>query len=159
MKRWWAERSDRERTLLVMVSVIVIALAFWQGVVAPTMRFRAGAEAEWRAATDQSVEARQLARRIRELTIRTGTREPAPDARIAVTVAARQSDISISRLLPVAEGGVEVWVDAADAARLFDWLATMHDRYGVTIVKASIARRDGDSQIRAQVMLAGGEAP
>lgn len=153
LKRWWLALTERERRLIAAGAAVTVFLVGWQGLVAPISEYRASAEAEWRTALSQADEARRLARRIRSLTAVTNERDSAIDVRTAAAAAARDNNVSIARLQPMADGGLEVWIEDAEASDVIRWISLLRERHAIGVARASIARRDSDAGIRAQVVL------
>lgn len=153
MMQWWFERQPRERLLLGTVGALVVVLALIQFALLPLLSYRA-------AARDQHATALALLQEIeagaRTIQAQRAIQAKRPDGSMRTLVAAAASDIglSITRLQPVENTGLDVWLDNVGAQLMYAWIARLQDQ-GVPVVRAVIQRTD-DATVSAQITFAVG---
>ena len=65
---------------------------------------------------------------------------------------ARERGLSISRVQPLEDGRLGVWLEQADADAMMGWLNTLSREHGVSAVRVSVDR-ESDARVRAQLTL------
>lgn len=152
----WAERSAREQILLACACALIIAILAWYAVLAPAMSWKASAEQDFvRAVEDFEVMADGTAR-YRALAAG-AARSEASNAPLRTVIGrtANARGIPISRVQPLDDGRMGVWLDAVDSDALIAWLSALAAEEGVRVDRVSLDR-EGDGVVRAQLLLAGG---
>ncbi|GHF17339.1 hypothetical protein GCM10017044_09640 [Kordiimonas sediminis] len=71
--------------------------------------------------------------------------------RTIMTESSSAAGVSINRLQPGSDGGLTVWLNAVEAPKLFSWLTVLEDEYGVSAVKASVQKTQGDTTTTGSV--------
>ena len=157
IKQWWTDRSIREQVLLASLSLIAVLLIAFQFVVRPLVEYRAAAAAANQEAMAYLKDVESSAATIIGLQdlIRIDVDADIQTMRTAVSTAARDAGIAITRLQPITSGGLDVWLDNAESTSLFNWTVSLHEKYGIGVTRASIQRND-DATVRAQISLSGG---
>jgi type II secretory pathway component PulM len=161
MKTWWNARTLREQAFLGCAVAVIIALVAFQVIYRPLSAFHAGARQSQLDAMGYLTEVEVAAQTIRNARATASTRLPLGEGglRAAGTSAAADAGLTISRLQPLEQGGVEFWVDSTPAPQLFRWVASLHQKHGVTVIKADIRQVEGSENVRAQIALAGEPTP
>lgn len=146
---WWQALAPRERAMLGMMSVAIVAFALWLGAVRPLQHARdaamqrhdraAAGLQEVIAATDaiQALQARQPA-------------PPAGDA-FARTIldAAAAAHVPVARQRGNDTGGLEIGIDAVAAPALFGWLEALRHRHGIAPALLDVTERNGELRVQA----------
>lgn len=152
----WAERSAREQILLASAAALIIAILAWYAVLAPALAWRAEAERDFMRAA-QSYES-MVAGTARYRALAAGSeqaqRSGAP-LRTVIGRTANERGVAISRVQPLDDGRLGVWLDTVQADALMAWLAALSAEEGVRVDRVSLDR-EGDGVVRVQLLLAGG---
>lgn len=155
----WAERSAREQLMLAGLSGFLAALVIWFAVLAPALSWRAEARRVHASAVEDYETLLDGVARYRQLAVQARTGAAGGPLRTLVGSTATARQLPISRVQPLEDGGLGVWLDTAPADRLMAWLADLAREEGVVVERASFDR-EGDNIVRAQLTLrrAGGGA-
>lgn len=144
MTSWWQERTPREQLVLKGLAVLAVLLMAFQLVYAPIRSFRAGSIAAYRDAATLLAEMQEgAARAATAATI--GEAVPADErsVRIVATEIAREMGLTIARLSPAENEGLNVWLDSIEGPLLFGWLLRLRDEHGVHVRRAAIHKSEG----------------
>lgn len=155
IRDWWGGLNARERALIALAATLVTVLALNQFALAPLRDARARALGSYRTAVATLAE------------VRAGVAQAGPgEARVepisegalrgAVTASAAARGLSVSRMTPLSDGGLDVRVDSADPAELYQWLYELVSERGVDIRRASVRRADRTSAVQANILFAAG---
>jgi type II secretory pathway component PulM len=145
----WAERTAREQLLLAGLAAFLAVLVLWFAVLGPALAWRAEAQRVHAAAVEDYETLLDGVARYRALAAEARTGSGGP-IRTLVGATATDRQLPISRVQPLEDGGLGVWLDAAPADRLMAWLADLSREEGVIVERASFDR-EGDNIVRAQV--------
>lgn len=153
---WWRSRAPRERILLAVMVLAIVAFLAWFAVLRPLGRWQQEAAAD-RLAAVAALEGVRTARA--ELaTFRSALPEPEPmDASVEelLTRTAAASGVALARK-QVRDGLVVVGIDAVEAPALLAWLDALA-RQGVAPVAMETGERDGS--LHAELAFAGAALP
>jgi len=154
LKTAWAGRTAREQILLAGLAVLVAGMLVWFGLLAPTLAWRAEAERAYvAAAEDYETLLAQLAQ-YQALSSGQDTRIDDREAlRTLADRTAREQALAISRVQPLEDGRLGVWLDSVEADALMVWLSLLAREHGVRADRVSLDR-DGERVVRAQLTLA-----
>jgi len=161
MRRFLDSRSPRERVMIALAALLVVALGLSAGVYRPLAEYRARERQAWSAALDRLAQVEAQAVEILALRSSPDDSEAAGrdlSLRSIAGRSAKEAGLTVSRLSPSDSGRLEIWFETAKARRLFGWMARIEERYGVTIAKATVSANDEAATVRAQLTLARGEA-
>jgi type II secretory pathway component PulM len=156
MTAWWLERSGREQAALVGLGLLVVAFAMFQFAVKPLIAYRMSAKADYENAVELLTQVESDARDIQTLQAGAALRSDVP-ARTVVSVVASEQALAITRVQPLENGELDVWLDDVASVALFKWVTTLYERHGIAVVRAAVQKDDGGT-IRAQITFAGGPA-
>lgn len=148
----WAERSAREQLMLAGLAGIVSVLVIWFAVLAPALSWRAEAQRVHAAAVEDYETLLGGVARYRALAAEAGAGRGAAPLRTLVGSTATARQLPISRVQPLEDGGLGVWLESAPADRLMAWLADLSREEGVRVERASFDR-EGDNIVRVQLTL------
>jgi len=157
MKQLWTDRNARERRLLAVAGGLLALLLLWQFVLKPVADYRANARLAYERAQARLVTMQRSAGEAMALMAerRGGQAKAAEDVRGAAMASARAKGVTVTRLQPMEDGGVTLWIDGADTRILYDWVVMLERDHGITVIKASLSANDGAATVRAQLQLAG----
>lgn len=131
MMGWWSGRTRREQVLLAVMAVTLGACVLWFGVHRPAEAARAAAEERYDRVAQERVVAVRAVARIRALArAERGPARRLPPAE-AMAASAAAAGVTLSRVEPEREGGVQVAVGGVSPAKLFPWIAALQQDYGV----------------------------
>lgn len=148
----WAGLSLREQALLAGLAAILIGVLGWYGVVQPAQSWRAEAERDFAAALQSYETTLVQLEQYQALAARAERPEAREPLRTLADRVAREHSLAISRIQPLDDGGLGVWLDASDADAVMAWLAALSREHGVMAVRASLDRESA-STVRVQVVL------
>ena len=150
MMDWWRDLSRREQTLLMTAGALFLVLFVSLAVVRPI--------AQWRGDAAQRAERSRDGYELVASAAAVGAGEASPAARAstplrqAITASASAARIDLVRIGAEANGQIEVQPQPVDGEQLFQWLAALESRYGVTVAFADMSRDDG-GVVNAQVLV------
>jgi type II secretory pathway component PulM len=151
----WAERTAREQVLLACAAGLIAAILAWYALLSPAMSWRAEAERDFiRAAEDFEVMVEGTARYRAVAAQADQTRRAGAPLRTVIGRTASASGVAISRVQPLDDGRLGVWLDTVEADALMAWLSDLAREEGVRVERVSLDR-EGDGVVRAQLLLAG----
>ena len=152
----WAERTAREQILLAGAGALIVVIVCWYAVLAPALAWRSEAERDFvRAAEDFEVMVEGAARYRALAAGPARTQRSGAPLRTVIGRTANERGVAISRVQPLDDGRLGVWLDTVEADALMAWLTELSREEGVRVDRVSLDR-EGDGVVRAQLLLAGG---
>ena len=148
----WLERTGREQALLAGLGVFLLALIVWYGVMSPALNWRAEAERTHAAAVSDYERLLTDLDRYRTLAANADQPRSSTPLRTLVGSSANENQLAITRVQPLDDGGLSVWMDSVPADRLTAWLLALAREEGVIADRVSLDR-EGDGIVRAQLLL------
>ena len=152
LRQGWAERTGREQALLAGLGVFLIALTLWYGVMSPAMSWRDQAERTHNAAVEDYERLLVDLNRYRALASQSDQPRSSTPLRTLVGTSANENELAITRVQPLDDGGLSVWMDSVQADRVMAWLVMLARDEGVFAQRVSFDR-EGDGVVRAQLLL------
>ena len=153
MMQWWTDRHPRERALLISVCALSCAFGIFQFLLMPLVHYRASAQDQYDAALAMLADVEAGARIIGAIRAAAGERSEGA-ARAVVAATATELGLAITRLQPLGNAELDVWLDGVGAPLLFAWTGRLQER-GIPVVRAVIQKSDG-ATVSAQITFAGG---
>ena len=156
---WWRGREPRERTVLALGFVAVVAMLLWAFVWKPLDdRRNAMIESNARLAADLAVMRELAARTTRSAGAISGdaARERAGQSLLALADAGlRQAGLgaSLRRIEPAGEGRVRLRLEAVSFDPLAAWLEQLSQRHGVRVAEISATRTAYAGQVDVQLVI------
>ncbi len=147
----WDSRTPRERVLLAVMAVAVVAVVGFYGVIMP---LKHGVE----DARERVVVARQQADALAMASRQSAPR--AADGRpVSAIVEASPASLGapIARKRQEADGAFTIWITAADARALLTWIAGLERSSGLSVVGVTTSRLD-NGLVEAEVTFGKGAA-
>lgn len=145
-------RTAREQVLLAGLAVLVVLTVVWFGLLAPVMNWRAASEQRYVNAVEGYETLLVQAEHYRALSALAVTADNSEPLRTLADRMARERGLSISRVQPLDDGRLGVWMEQADADALMGWLSVLAREHGVNAERVSLDR-DGEARVRAQLTL------
>jgi general secretion pathway protein M len=147
--QWWLSRSPRERVMLGLMGVVLLAVIGWYGVAMPLQSLSKSSRERVELASTQLGELRAWtsARPTGATTSREGT------AQSLVEAAAGKVGVSIARRRQDANGRFTIWVSTIDARALLPWLASLERDGGVAVTDFTASRLDNGA-VEAEITFA-----
>lgn len=161
MKRWWSERTSRERVLIFTSALLIAMFVLYQGGVTPLRAFYNAAQQSHVEAQDYLADVEAAARGVHNLKAAAQGRVPLDDGglRTAAAIVAKEVGISITRLQPLNDGAAEFWLDDVPAPQVYRWLSILNERHGIVITKADLRRSGENGAVRVQVAMTVSQTP
>ena len=157
MKKWWTALPERERKLLKMTAIIVVAFVYWLAVWRPLSMGAKGNAARLESLRLDSAFIQAAAREadlLRQQPITTGNR-----GNLSLLALAEQSSRAVGlgtafrRGEPVGESGARIWLESAVFDDVVGWMDLLETRYGVVVDEASIERTGSSGLVNASLLL------
>lgn len=153
MKKYWANFSARERSLIIAAALLLLVLLAGQFVVRPLAAFPKSAHT---AHSQAQSDLKAMKTAVQSLALR----PPAPPRQIiasaefqsVVTALAAKNGLEISRRQPKGETMLNVWLDDVSAKSLYGWLAQLRTQYRLDVPRAVVTANDNGT-VRAQITL------
>lgn len=152
----WSERTAREQALLAGAAGLIACLAAWYAIVGPALSWRAESQRDFTASVERFEIMVEGTTRYRALAAGADqSRTSGAPLRTVIGRTANSQGVAISRVQPLDDGRLGVWLDTVEADALMAWLSVLASEEGVRIDRVSLDR-EGDGVVRAQLLLAGG---
>jgi general secretion pathway protein M len=147
---WWRGLDARERTMVTIMLVMLVAFVYWYGMFHPLRGMHAAAQADYDRAVWQlrAVEADAAAIRMRQDRLST---PPTSDALARVLLdSAKSTAVDVSRQRLDTQGHLGIEIDRVAAPALFAWLDQVGRTHGIAPVSLGAFR--GEGHLRAEVV-------
>jgi general secretion pathway protein M len=149
VRQWWLALSARERLMLSVLGVVLLAVVGWYGVATPLMGLSKASRERVELASTQLASLRALA-----ASRPAGAAAPsAGTAQSLVEAAAGKAGVSIARRRQDANGRFTIWVSTIDARALLPWLASLERDGGVAVTDFTASRQDNGA-VEAEITFA-----
>ena len=132
---FWNTREPRERVLISVALGLSLVLAIYLCLWTPALSFQAKAKRDYaNAQSDLSL----VQQSVHSFAGAANTNvSQAPLQSVVVDVAGVYG-LTISRIEPAADGGLNLWFEGEDPNSLFAWLSDLHANHSVYVGKASM---------------------
>ena len=151
----WAERTIREQIILASLAVLLAGVIIWYLVLTPALSWRDDARASHERAVAGFEAMVQGVDRYRVEAAAAQRPQAGAALRTVVGTTAAARDLAISRVQPLEDGRLGVWMEGVSDDVLMAWLLALSQDEGVRVDQVSIDR-EGDRLVRAQMVLARG---
>jgi len=149
----WTGYTAREQGLLAFLAVLLLGTVVWFGVLSPTLSWRAEAERRYVAAVE-GYETMLVQLSLYESLAQSATRpQSGQSLRGLADQTARERGLAITRVQPLDDGRLGVWMDGVSSDALMGWLNVLARDHGVWADRVSLDR-EGEGVVRAQLTLA-----
>ena len=135
MLEFWNARERRERLLLLIALGLTIALAVYQFAWRPAFEYKERASRAYNTARADLDYVRDVVSGMGKP--QASTANAAPLQSVVVDVAAIYG-LTISRIEPAADNGLNLWFEAERPESLYAWLSDLSDNHNVAVGKASM---------------------
>lgn len=152
---WWQRRAPRERAMLAVMALMLVAFAWWYGLLVPLRALRDAAE-------DRHDRAVATLRQVEAAVSAPGgaaALAPPPTAEALQRLlleSAREAGLAPSRQRSAAGGAFTLEFERVDPPALFGWLGMLATDHGLAPSSLRVVRADG--AVRAEAGF-GGAAP
>lgn len=147
---FWAERTLRERQLIVVMLALLVLVVAAFGIVRPLATATTAAEARLAQASLEAGQVRAAADRLRAA--RAGAPAPlATSLPLAVSQSATAAGFTLATLDPQGDDRLGITIASAKSPALFAWLAQLA-RQGIFVERATL-RTSADATIAAEMTL------
>ncbi len=155
IKEYLNSLSVRERSLISIMLGLLVLVLLYMAVYRPIVdardesaRILRNAEAVY-STVKQAVVA-VSSRQGSEKQTSTTTENTQP-IRIRVAVAARENNVSVSRIQPDQQGNLTLWIENVSTQDFYVWLTELYSKDGIKPSKVSLQKNGTGDSLRAQV--------
>lgn len=157
MKTWWVGLPSRQQTLLMALAVVVVGVLFFVGVWEPlkeALEARRAEVAYHQNTLNSLAEARSDIEALRDHQSRISI-DPNQSLLRLADESARAAGLagSLTRIEPVNENQVNVWLDGARFDEVMAWLSALSVSSGIQVQQMSATRQMDDSKVDVRVSL------
>lgn len=145
----WAARSQRERTMLMVMGLIILLVAGWYGVVQPLSRGLAASEQRARRAAAMLSDLEAAARTGGIGVAAAEARQPLA---AVVDATAQAASVTVDRRREEPDGRLTVWLTGVSPTVMMTWLTALAQAHGVAVTDITASRLD-NGLIEAQITL------
>lgn len=157
LKAAWAERTPREQMLVAGVGALLVGVVAWYAILSPALSWRAEARASHAIAVGHYETMVSGVARYREQLAAADQTQGDTALRTIVGTTASARQLAISRVQPLEDGRLGVWMDGVSDQALMTWLLALLREEGIRVDQISIDR-EGDQRVRTQMVLVRGGA-
>ena len=151
MNAWWNARDERERLILLVGGLMAAAIILYQYVWLPAEAYRERAERDHASAL---IDLAAIRRAEASSLADTGSTASAQPLQSVITRTAEGFGLTISRLVPAGEEGMNVFFDSAPPLLVYAWLGELERNNGVRVGGTSTLRKNSDNQtVSANIFL------
>ncbi len=151
----WAERSVREQSLLGVMALLLVGVVVWYLILTPAWAWRDQARASHERAVTSFETMVAGVERYQAEAAAAARPQAGAALRTVVGASAAERGLAISRVQPLEDGRLGVWMEGVSDDALMAWLIALAREEGVRVDQISIDR-EGDRQVRAQLVLVRG---
>lgn len=144
MKHWWLTLNQRERQMVIICGIALIAAVLYWGLYSPLSNHVAESEAQLERQQKTLTWAKQQGERILSAGgVRSLSAEADGDVNLnkAINASATSNQIVISRMQPRGES-IDIWIDDVEFNRLITWLVVLKQKHRLTVENLDIVAKD-----------------
>jgi general secretion pathway protein M len=147
MRDWWLSRQPRERLILMLGGILVVATLLYLLVWEPLVRERTNLANRVKAQGKTLVWMQQASEQVKQLRSQSQNLTKKANQSSLMSIvdsSAKRSKIRkpIQRIEPEGKNGVKLWIENVDFDTLVRWLGEVERRHGVLINRATITRNE-----------------
>ncbi|MEE2565767.1 type II secretion system protein GspM [Hyphobacterium marinum] len=152
MTSWWQGRTGREQGLLAGLALVLGVLVLWYGIIAPVVGWRDTSRARYEVSAERYLHVTAELARIEGSAEAHAVQTYDRPLRTVAGERAAAHGLAISRVLPDGDGQLNLWIEAAPAGSLTDWLSDLDRNHAVRVERLTLDRR-ADRLVNAQIVL------
>lgn len=160
MKDRFSSLTPREQALLGILAVLLMSAIFWFWIFVPLDHWNQRAKQDYKSAALNAQQIRQAMIVAKSMSRTDQDQKPSSgldpvsvsDIRTIVSQTTQAAGLSLSRIQPEQEKGLNVWLDDVDGRDLMAWLITLYNQHGISTAKVSL-QRGKENTVRAQLLL------
>jgi len=153
LRQVWMQQTPREQALIAGCAGLIVLIAVWFFVLSPALSYRNQMRASYETQVEDHLALVEGIERYRALAVANEAEaDNAAPLRTLVGTRARTAGIAITRVQPMEDGQLSVWVDRVAERELMGFLLDLADSEGVRVTRMSLDR-EGDGVVRAQMVL------
>lgn len=135
IQQWWQSLLGRERMIVVALVVLVLAMLFKTMIWQPLQQQRSNALNSVKKQSELLDWMQQRAELVKQFDTASGHQNinDKHSTSQRLNISARQAQIKIKRFQTVADNSIQVWLDNADIAKVFSWLQSLKNKYGLMV--------------------------
>ena len=135
IQTWWAEREPRERQLILAALALIAVITLYQFVLVPSRAFAETQAQRYRTALSEQADVKAAAAQDRRSAAPASANQPLQSL---LTNTAGLYGLSITRLAPAENDGLNLWMDGVAPQLLYAWIGDLETSHGVRVGKASV---------------------
>ena len=143
--------SFREIALIAVMLGLLIILGGWQFLIRPVFKNNALSQSQY----DQAVQDYELVQRAAPQLIASAASAGGGTQsfnQAAIIDTARNHNITLSRVQPIAQQQIQIWFDDIASAQFYGFIQELKRNYAVEIAKAQINRKDQGISVQLTLM-------
>ncbi len=140
IRTWWSGLEARERMLVLVAGALVTVIVLYQFVLVPSRQYAESRTLRYRAALSEYQDVRAVAALAGEVRAPESAGQPLQSV---LTRTAGLYGLTITRLAPAENDGLNLWLDDVSPQLLYAWLGDLERAHGVQVGKAAL-RADGE---------------
>lgn len=155
-KKSWESLGERDRLILKVMTVVLVALVLYLGVWAPAQNFMA----EQRSTLQTNKDLLALVQTNKPALVRSARNNAQSGAGLdsqqlvsTVTNLARKEGLSLKRFEPSGEQKVKVWIEDAPFDKLVSWLSELERNLKVRVEQISVEKDEAEGLVSARLTL------
>ena len=152
VRRAFLARTVREQTLLAGLAALLALTLIWFGILGPVISWRSDALRDFSRSAEGYETLLVQIEEYRALAAQITAPEDQEPLRTVADRTARERALAISRVQPLEDGRLGVWMEQADANAVLAWLEALAREQGVVVERISLDR-EADERVRAQLTL------
>jgi len=151
IETWWKGLEGRERTLILVAGILLAVVVLYQFVLVPSRGYAETQAQRYRTALSELHEVRAVAATVRQAELPETANQPLQSV---LTNTASLYGLTITRLAPAEDDGLNLWLDGVSPQLLYAWIGDLERAHGVHVGKASLRADPEGGTISANVYMA-----
>jgi general secretion pathway protein M len=143
LKQFWSERAPRERTILLVGAVLLLAVVVYLVAIEPAWTGIARLEKSLPQQRAQAAELEALLAEVKTVKARPAVATmSATDARSALENSLTKAGLKAARIVPLSEGDIQVTFSDVPISKWAPWLANLERELGARSTAVTVNGRD-----------------
>ncbi|MEM7767983.1 MAG: type II secretion system protein M [Pseudomonadota bacterium] len=148
---WWNGLEAREKQLILIAGVLSAVIGLYQLILVPSLGFADSQQQRYRAALSEQADVRAAAAQARTTAAPETANQPLQSV---LTNTAGLYGLTITRLAPAENDGLNLWFDGVPPQILYAWIGDLERAHGVRVGKASLRNDPEGGTISANFYMA-----
>lgn len=158
MKDYWNSLTERERLMVMIGGALAVLVLGYFAVLRPLAGYVSASERDMaaaRASYERIASGAAEVTAARERGTSSNQRASSVPLRVAVSRAARDAGVAISRIQPGENGGLTVWVESVPSPVMYRWINQLSNTHGIAPAKVIAQKSATEGRLRVQLQFEG----